>query len=78
MSEIEFQPTIVYKDVGPHLRPGGTFDYAPARTLEEFNNRLEHGWFRTLSEAIEGKVRGDEGKITQGDRLAKANKKAAG
>ena len=48
-------PRLVYKNHGPHQRPGGSYDHAPVESQEEFDAALNAGWFATLPEAIEAK-----------------------
>lgn len=54
MSEIIF-PTLVFKDKGPHQRPGGTYDYKGVADQAALETLLQSGWFLTLTEAIAGK-----------------------
>lgn len=44
---------LVYRGFGKHQRKGGGFDFAPAKSQEEFESLLSDGWFATLPEAIE-------------------------
>ena len=44
-------PTLVYKDGGPHQRPGGTFDYKRIVNKDQLAAALADGWFLTLVEA---------------------------
>ena len=46
-------PTLVYKDGGPHQRPGGTFDYKRIVNESELAAALADGWFPTLVEATQ-------------------------
>lgn len=46
-------PTLVYKDGGPHQRPGGTFDYKRIVNADEMALALASGWFETLVEATQ-------------------------
>lgn len=46
-------PTLVYKDGGPHQRPGGTFDYKRVVNESELAAALADGWFSTLIEATQ-------------------------
>lgn len=48
-------PTVVYRDKGPHQRPGGTFNCAGANDGEHLQELFKQGWFLTLREAIAGK-----------------------
>ena len=52
----EFEPTIVYKDGGPHSRAGGTYDYKGINSQEELDAALAAGWFATMGEAVAPKV----------------------
>lgn len=45
---------LVYKCPGHHQRDGGTYDFMPAKSEDEFNQLLQEGWFPSLPEAIEG------------------------
>ena len=46
-------PTLVYKDGGPHQRPGGTFDYKRIVNDDQLAAALADGWFLTLVEATQ-------------------------
>lgn len=46
-------PTLVYKDGGPHQRPGGTFDYKRIVSEDQLAAALADGWFLTLVEATQ-------------------------
>ena len=46
-------PTLVYKDGGPHQRPGGTFDYKRIVNEGQLAAALADGWFLTLVEATQ-------------------------
>ena len=46
-------PTLVYKDGGPHQRPGGTFDYKRIVNEDQLAAALADGWFLTLVEATQ-------------------------
>lgn len=46
-------PTLVYKDGGPHQRPGGTFDYKRIVNEDQLTDALADGWFLTLVEATQ-------------------------
>lgn len=47
-------PTIVYRSPGQHRKPGGgTYNFASAKTQEEFDDKLAAGWFASSAEAIE-------------------------
>ena len=46
-------PTLVYKDGGPHQRPGGTFDYKRIVNEDQLAAALANGWFLTLVEATQ-------------------------
>ena len=48
-------PRLVYKNHGPHQRPGGSYDHAPVESQTEMDAALSAGWFATLPEAIETK-----------------------
>ena len=48
-------PRLVYKNHGPHQRPGGSYDHAPVESQAEMDAALSAGWFATLPEAIETK-----------------------
>ena len=45
-------PRFVFRNGGPHQRPGGSYDHAPVESQEEFDAALKAGWFATLPEAI--------------------------
>ena len=46
-------PTIVYRSPGQHRKPGGgTYNFASAKTQEEFDDKLAEGWFTSSAEAI--------------------------
>ena len=49
----EFEPTIVYKDKGPHSRPGGTFSYKGVTTQEQFDEAIAEGWLASYAELYE-------------------------
>lgn len=53
-------PTLVYRCPGEHQRPGGTYSYLPAKDKAQYSAAISEGWFPTLPEAIEGKVRVEE------------------
>lgn len=46
-------PTLVYRDGGPHQRPGGTFDYRPVNDKQQLQAALAEGWHCSVPEAIE-------------------------
>ena len=46
-------PTLVYKNGGPHQRPGGTFDYKRIVNDDQLAAALADGWFLTLVEATQ-------------------------
>ncbi len=60
-------PTLVYRDKGPHQRPGGTFNCAGANDSEHLQELFAQGWFLTLREAIAGKHDADEEPETHED-----------
>lgn len=43
-------PGFLYKDGGPHLRPGGTFSFTLVKSQEEAGTLLADGWVETLGE----------------------------
>jgi hypothetical protein len=45
---------LVYKDDGPHQRPGGTYDFKNVLE-EELESALEQGFFKTMEGVITGK-----------------------
>ena len=45
-------PTLVYKDGGPHQRPGGTYDYRSVIDEAGMAAALADGWHTSLSEAV--------------------------
>ena len=47
--------SIVYKDKGPHQRPGGTFSYKSV-SEDQLEQALKDGWCKTLPEAIAPKA----------------------
>lgn len=49
--------TLLYRCPGKHQRPGGTYDYIGVDSQEKFDELLAGGWFETLPEAIDGKVK---------------------
>ena len=47
-------PTMLYKSPGIYKKPGGgTYTYINVQTQEEFDAKLEAGWFESSAEAIE-------------------------
>lgn len=48
-----FEPTIVYKDVGPYQRQGGTFNYKGVNTQEQFDEALSNGWLASYADIFE-------------------------
>lgn len=49
---------IVYKVPGKNYGPGSkTYDWMAVNSEDEFNKAVNDGWFNTLEEAIEGKVK---------------------
>lgn len=46
-------PRLVYRNNGPHLRPGGSFDYKLVSDEADHSEALESGWFDTLPEALD-------------------------
>ena len=36
-------PRLVFKDHGPHQRPGGSYDHAPVESQEDFDAALKAG-----------------------------------
>lgn len=47
-------PTMLYRSPGPHKLPaGGTYFYIGAQTQEEFDEKIEAGWFASSEQAIE-------------------------
>lgn len=60
-------PTIVYKDKGPHQRPGGTFDYKPVRDQEELDSAIADGWKLTMLEVMSGEAVAENKSTTQPD-----------
>ena len=49
-------PRFVFKDHGPHQRPGGSYDHALVESQSEMDAALKAGWFATLPEALEVKA----------------------
>lgn len=45
-------PTLVYKDGGPHQRPGGTYDYKRITNQTGLADALASGWAESLVEAM--------------------------
>lgn len=45
-------PNCVYKDSGPHQRPGGNFDYLHVTTHGELVEAIKSGWCPSLKDAI--------------------------
>lgn len=46
MSEEQFEPTMLYKDVGPHQRRGGTYDVVAVQSQQEHDEKLASGvWY---------------------------------
>jgi hypothetical protein len=68
-------PTLVYKDKGPHQRPGGTYDYKAVNDADQFAAALAGGWFATLAEVIEptAAVIDETSPATREELEAKAN-----
>lgn len=48
-------PTLVYRDKGPHQRPGGTFNCMGASDGDHLQELFTQGWFLSLREAIASK-----------------------
>ena len=48
-------PRFVFKDHGPHQRPGGSYDHALVESQSEMDAALKAGRFATLPEALEAK-----------------------
>ena len=47
-------PTMLYKSPGIYKKPGGgTYTYISVQTQEEFDAKLDAGWFESSAEAIE-------------------------
>jgi len=47
-------PTMLYKSPGIYKKPGGgTYTYISVQTQEEFDEKLDAGWFESSAEAIE-------------------------
>jgi hypothetical protein len=47
-------PTMLYKSPGIYKKPGGgTYTYINIQTQEEFDAKLDAGWFESSAEAIE-------------------------
>lgn len=54
----EYIATILYKIGGPHKAPKGkTYQYKGVSSKAEQDSLLKQGWFLTLDEAVDGKVR---------------------
>ena len=47
-------PTLVYRDKGPHQRPGGSYSSTGASNPDHLEELLDDGWFLSLPEAIQG------------------------
>lgn len=71
-------PTLVYKDKGPHHRPGGTYDYKAVNNADQFSDALAGGWFAALTEVIEptAAVADHNGPATREELEAKATELA--
>jgi hypothetical protein len=67
-------PTLVYKDKGPHQRPGGTYDYKAVNDADQFAAALADGWFATLAEVLNpiATVADDNAPATREELEAKA------
>ena len=47
-------PTMLYKSPGIYKKPGGgTYTYISVQTQEEFDSKIDSGWFESSAEAIE-------------------------
>lgn len=46
---------LVYKDKGPHDRPGGTFDFKGVSKASELKEALDNGYFLTMEGVQKGK-----------------------
>ena len=46
---------LIYKDKGPHSRPGGTFDFKGVSKSSELKEALENGYFLTMTGVEKGK-----------------------
>lgn len=65
-------PTLVYKDGGPHQRPGGTFDYKRIINDDQLTAALADGWFPTLAEATQPAAPDDDAPPTRDELETKA------
>ena len=45
-------PRLVFKNGGPHQRPGGFYDHTPVENEAEYEAALKAGWFATMPEAL--------------------------
>ena len=45
-------PRLVFKNGGPHQRPGGFYDHTPVENEAEYEAALKAGWFGTMPEAL--------------------------
>lgn len=59
-------PALVYRDGGPHQRPGGTFDYRPVNDEQQLQAALAEGWHRSVPEALAKKEAADVGNAAAG------------
>lgn len=55
-------PTLVYRDKGPHQRPGGSYNYTSALNEDHFQELVAQGWSASLQEAIDFSLPGAVGK----------------
>lgn len=65
-------PRLVYRNGGPYLRPGGSFDYKLVSTEQEHSDAMDNGWFDSMPEAIDGERAIDESAPTRAELEAKA------
>ena len=49
-------PNLVYKDVGSHKRPGGTYSYRAVNSDADLEAAKKLGWFLSMGEMIKGLV----------------------
>ena len=45
-------PRLVFKDKGPHQRPGGFYDHLAVESEAEYSAALKAGWYGTMPEAL--------------------------
>lgn len=72
MTVEKFEPTIVYKDGGPHSRDGGSYSYLGVYSQKAFEQAVDEGWYKSLPEAISHEVDEDMPGLTREELKSKA------